>query len=161
MREQYDLLRRADIVTICVFRSTPQNIAKYAADVVNTGKLLALGDARGAAYESYMIGKSASGFLRDALRMVKNIYRYKEYVHVDGMIRDMGKVTQMPADFMINEEGIIVDLERGGLMRPERVETFIPHEKRCGCNKKTCIWPFCRAQYEVIRNEGSFLIYMG
>ena len=52
----------------------------------------------------------------------------------------MSKAAQLPADFMIDEDGVIVDLFQAKRftdhMPFERVEEFIPEEKRCRCNRK-------------------------
>ena len=52
----------------------------------------------------------------------------------------MSKAAQLPADFMIDEDGVIVDLFQAKRftdhMPFERVEEFIPEEKRCRCNGK-------------------------
>ena len=68
----------------------------------------------------------------------------------------------LPATFMINEEGVIIDLHRA--QKPddyvpfERVEAFIPEEKRCKCNKQNCISPRCRETYEIIKRESDMMI---
>mmetsp|Transcript_27221 Transcript_27221/g.56716 ORF Transcript_27221/g.56716 Transcript_27221/m.56716 type:complete len:161 (+) Transcript_27221:240-722(+) len=160
MKEQYKLYQRAGIVTICVFRSTPQNITKYAADVDHQ-LLLALADDKGVAYKSYMLGTSGSGFLRDALKMIMNITKYVGHVHIGGMIKDARKVTQIPGDFMIDEDGIIVDVERGGAIPAERLEVFIPKDKRCRCKKKECVWSHCREEYDLMRKETENSIFLG
>ena len=98
-----------------------------------------------------MIKKSTPGFFRDAVKMVANLPRYKRYVRVGGIVKDLHKVVQIPADFMINEDGVIVDLERGGLMGYERVEAFIPHSEKCTCCRKNCISPTCRQEYQLLR----------
>ena len=58
----------------------------------------------------------------------------------------------LPADFLINEDGIIVDIFRADNnfssrhMPFERIEAcFIPESKRCKCYRKDCISPACRA----------------
>ena len=56
----------------------------------------------------------------------------------------------LPADFLINEDGIIVDIFRAdnissGHMPFSRIEAFIPESKRCKCYRKDCISPACRA----------------
>lgn len=60
----------------------------------------------------------------------------------NGMM-NVNKMRQLPADFLINEDGVIVDLFRAKQMSDhmpfERVEAIIPEEKRCKCNKKDCI----------------------
>lgn len=158
MKDQYKMLRRADIVTLCVFRSTPQNIAKYA-DGVRDGSLITLSDEKGSVYHSFMVGKSTRGFLHDAAKMVRNLPKYKKHVHVGGMIKDVKKVRQLPADFFIDENGVVVDVVRGGLLTFERMEAFIPQDRRCKCYKKDCISPLCREKYEQILREN--VIYAG
>jgi peroxiredoxin len=152
MKEQYKMLNRAGIVTLCVFRSPPSHIANYAASV-HDHNLLTLSDEKGSVYKAYMVGKSASGFLRDAAKMIKNLPKYKKFVHPGGMAKGATKVTQLPADFLIDENGMIKRVVMGGLMTFEQLEEFIPKEKRCKCNKQDCISRTCREQYELIRKE--------
>ena len=58
----------------------------------------------------------------------------------------------LPADFLIDESGVIVDLFRAESpakqhMPFERIEAFIPEGKRCRCNKRDCISPTCQRNY--------------
>lgn len=82
----------------------------------------------------------------------------------NGMM-NVNKMRQLPADFLINEDGVIVDLFRAKQMSDhmpfERVEAIIPEEKRCKCNKKDCIVPRCRQSYEAIRREAEAMIFLG
>lgn len=82
----------------------------------------------------------------------------------NGMM-NVSKMRQLPADFLINEDGVIVDLFRAKQMSDhmpfERVEAIIPEEKRCKCNKKDCIVPRCRQNYEAIRREAEAMIFWG
>ena len=65
---------------------------------------------------------------------------------------------------MIHENGIIVDLfianKVTDSMMFERLEAFIPKNKRCKCNKKDCISPRCRETHDENRRQ-SKMIYMG
>mmetsp|Transcript_30747 Transcript_30747/g.55705 ORF Transcript_30747/g.55705 Transcript_30747/m.55705 type:complete len:90 (-) Transcript_30747:237-506(-) len=78
---------------------------------------------------------------------------------------NMSQARQLPAEFMIDEDGVIVDLFRAEKMIDhmpfERVEAFIPEGKRCRCNKKDCIVPRCRENYNQIRKESEAMLFIG
>ena len=67
------------------------------------------------------------------------------------------RLNQLPVDFLINEEGIVVDLFRAQKIEEhmplERIEAFVPPEKRYKCNGRQCIFPQCRQNYEEIQAE--------
>ena len=62
--------------------------------------------------------------------------------------------TLRPADILINEDGIIVDMFKAyetpkQMHMPfDRIEAFIPEGKRCKCNQKDCISPNCRENWK-------------
>lgn len=127
---------------------------------------LALSDKEGLVYASFEVKKAPpSGFARSVMALVKGMRKYKKYVSVKGMVKDLsGKhpsraLMQLPADFLIDENGVIVDFlraERNGDHIPfERIEAFIPKDKRCKCNKKDCITNMCRENYEQIRRDSA------
>ena len=100
--------------------------------------------------------------------------KYKAYLHYGRAMRDVqGAVTpngakaqfQLPADFLIDENGIIVDLFRAQKpqdhMEFDRIEAFIPKDKRCKCNRENCISHSCRQNYEQIKKEAASMLYMG
>lgn len=48
-------------------------------------------------------------------------------------------------------------------MLVERLEAFIPDEKRCNCNGKNCIFPSCRQEYKdmIEVEEAARTLHMG
>lgn len=148
----------ADIVTLCVFRSDPPNVAK-----VPYGQHT-LSDRKGKVYEKFNVkGTSTFGAGKELMR---NYGLYKQHMNMKNAMKETGPFsgkegkqasTQLPADFLIDENGIIVDLFRAKSpqdhMPLERLENFIPEGKRCNCNKKDCISSKCRETYEEIRKE--------
>ena len=91
----------------------------------------------------------------------KNWGKYKNYVHPKFMMKDasVGGMRLLPAQFLIDEEGIIVDLFRankmGETMPFERIEAFIPREKMCRCNESTCVSTQCRGAAKWLNNLSS------
>ena len=57
MKKQYDIMRKAGIIIICIFNSTPDNISRFASDTLGDG-LLALSDKKGSTYKSYKVKQS-------------------------------------------------------------------------------------------------------
>ena len=49
LTKQYEYLKKAGILIICIFRSTPENIQKFVTGSVGEG-VLALSDRKGTAY---------------------------------------------------------------------------------------------------------------
>jgi len=165
MKQQNDLLTRADIVTICVYRSTPKNIEKFASKHMSDD-FVALSDKKGGVYISFQVKRSFPAVLRSTGLGLKNLKQLLPYMRVDNTdFVGNGQHNQLPADFMIDEDGIIVDLFRARIIQDhmpfDRVEAFIPENKRCKCNKKDCISPRCRKEYEEIKKEDMALLHVG
>ena len=160
------MLSKADIATVCIFRSTPENVAKFAADKIS-GDTMALSDKKGSVYAIYHVSNSMKAVARGSIHINKNFRKYKPYMNVVGALKDSdpSTVRQLPADFLIDENGIIADLFRAENLQEfmpfERIEQFIPDDKRCKCYKKDCISPSCRAEYEVIKQESAAMLYTG
>lgn len=162
------MLARAGIVTICVFRSTPQSIERYARSSLND-KALALSDKKSFVYKTFSLKtkRLGGGFIGLSFDITSGLRKYGRYIRMDG-IRDVvgsdaGKVGQMPADFLIDENGVIVDLfravKRSDHMLFDRVEAFIPEEKRCKCNGANCISPRCREENAAIMKDASAMLF--
>lgn len=170
MKAQSEMFERAGIVTVCIFKSTPQNIARYSMASVGDCSL-ALSDVKGRVFKAYMLKKSTKAAIKGMRGMIANYGSLKEFISIPAMMRDtkgmtsIDKIRQLPADFLIDEKGIIVDLfrgERGSDHMPfDRVEAFIPEEFRCKCNKKDCIVPRCRENYADIRRDAMQMIFDG
>lgn len=169
LKQQAKMLSDADIVTICVFRSTPMNIQYFAKASVGDDSL-ALSDEKGKSYTKFGTPKSIKSGMIGFSEMAKNMKKYSSYMDIVGMGKDilgtnMAKLTYLPADFMINEDGVVVDLLRAtsakDTMSFERVEAFIPKNKRCKCCKKDCISPRCRAEHEEIKKQSESMLFIG
>lgn len=138
------MFKAADIVTLCVFRSIPENIAMYGPSIKGEDSF-ALSDKKGKVFVAYNVPKSTRAMITGTGNMMKNFGRFKKGINFSGMMRDArpSKMAQLPADFMIDQNGVIVDLFRSENMMEhmpfDRIEAFIPGEKRCRCNKKDCI----------------------
>ena len=175
-------MKAAGIVVLCIFRSTPQNVARVAfgkggssnrdedndtkdddKDKVAVGH--ALSDRNGSVYKSYQV-KAKGSILKGTMSIAKNMNsKYKQYTNIGAIMKEttqggsrgINAMKQLPADFLIDENGIIVDVFRATTssehMPFERLEAFVPEGKRCQCNKKGCISSNCRRRYEEIRKE--------
>jgi len=161
------MLERASIVTVSIYRSTPFAIKKYASASISPD-VVALSDREGAVYTSYQVKQSTFAvFLSGPTHVAKNFRKYKPHMNLRGMMVGVSEKSaphkQLPADFLINEDGVIVDLFRAETVSDhmpfERVEAFIPEGKRCRCNKQDCVSPRCRKEYTNIRRQS--IIYTG
>ena len=168
------MLANAGIATICIFGSTPANIQKYASGDLNPApQTVALSDKTGQVYKRFHFkvkrGGAIGGFLSLGLEIGKGIPKYYRYIRpvgaaVDVLNKDGGKMGRLPADFLIDEEGKIVDLMRSehvsDQMPFERIEAFIPEDRRCRCSRQDCISPRCRENYEDIRSSDLAMLHM-
>ncbi|KAL9185699.1 hypothetical protein ACHAXT_003476 [Thalassiosira profunda] len=153
MKKQYEMLRKAGIVIICVFKSTPENIRKFASQTLGDA-MLALSDKQGSVYKTYQVKKSTKSAIKSPIKTFLNRETLKPYLH-RGFFQDasVSGMRLLPADFLIDEDGVILDLfraEKGSNqhnMPFERIEAIIPEGKRCRCNKRDCISPTCRQNY--------------
>lgn len=163
-----EMLARGGIVTICIYRSTPDSIAMYAKKHLGDAPI-ALSDRRGSVYSSFQVKKSTAAVLiHGQMEAYKKSYR--QYWSMSDIMKDTkkpgnGSHNQLPADFIIDEEGVIVDLFRASSIKDhmpfERIEAFIPENKRCKCYKKDCISRRCREEYEEIKRQSASMLFMG
>mmetsp|Transcript_20429 Transcript_20429/g.31128 ORF Transcript_20429/g.31128 Transcript_20429/m.31128 type:complete len:136 (+) Transcript_20429:451-858(+) len=120
-----------------------------------------LSDVKGSVYKKFQVKPRVKGFIYAMSVMPKILKKFKD---IKGKGRDEA-LLQLPADFLIDENGIIVDVFRSETpqdhMEFERIEAFIPKEKRCSCNKKDCISPACRETYAQIRKDAEAMLYLG
>lgn len=90
-------------------------------------------------------------------------YWTKEFTEAFNKEVGMLKPSQLPACFLINEDGEIVDLFRADSvtdhMSFERIEAFIPEAKRCKCYKKDCISARCRKEYDEIKKSDQAMLH--
>jgi len=161
LKQQAAMFSRAGIVMLCVFQSTPHYVAKYNSEVSKAGEdSHTLSDEKGLVFKAFTVKKSPWVPFQITAETLKNYKKYKfDHISQNRETRGtkVGKIMQLPADFMIDEDGVIVDLFRAKRatdhMPFERVEEFIPKEKRCQCNGKDCIVPRCRKNHEESRRE--------
>ena len=160
MRKQYEMLRKAGILIICIFRSTPENISEFASESVGEG-MLALSDRNGEVYKKYKVKNTLKAFIDGEVEVMGNWGKIYKRFFKRNILKDasMGGRVLRPADFLINEDGIIVDLyqafeEPKQMSMPfDRIEAFIPEGKRCRCNTKNCISPNCRDNWKKDMSE--------
>jgi len=158
-----DFLKAADIVTLCVFRSTQENVKKPNKDFgteYDDGH--ALSDRKGRVYKEYQVKGSTKAMPEGMMEQFTN-KKYKKFISIKLVMSDTSGIdglkgmNQLPADFLIDENGTIVDLLYATSFKEhmpfDRLEKFIPEGKRCNCNKKNCISTHCRQTYEEIRKE--------
>ena len=147
MRQQTDLFKKAGVVTLSVYQSTPENVKRYG-PASESDTSLALSDTKGHAFKKFMLPKSLRAAVGGSFAILAQS-RFRRFIKLLNALRDacwgtnMDMIRQLPGDFMINEDGVIVDLFRAEKMIDQmpfdRVEAFIPEENRCKCNKKDCI----------------------
>lgn len=166
------MLQRAGVVVISIFQSTPESVKKYVQRKSEREDTLLLSDRKGKVYKTFSL-KSGSIVAAVCPEMCKNLRKYKAYMDIPALAKDMfsqnlgGPLAQakLPAIFLIDEEGIIVDLFRAETfndhMPLERIEAFIPENRRCKCNRKDCITYRCREMYEDIRQQAEAMIFTG
>lgn len=139
LKQHSDMFKKAGVVTLCIFKSTPQNIVNYS-PASSSEDAIALSDTNGSVFKTFMVKKSTRATMNGTVDLLKSFRKCKHVINVSA---DTSQIRQLPADFMINEDGVIVDLYRaermGDHMTFERVEAFIPEEKRCRCSKRDCI----------------------
>ena len=93
-------------------RHTPDYITKFASESMGDG-VLALSDKKGTVYSQYKVGKSARAKLSGEIDKVRNWDKYKRFFKFSGM-KDANMGSRLrPADFLINEDGIIVGSKLG------------------------------------------------
>eukprot|EP00984_Skeletonema_dohrnii_P006767 scaffold2415_cov98-Skeletonema_dohrnii-CCMP3373.AAC.2 len=132
-----------------------------------------LSDVKGSVYKKFQVKRmSVKGFISGMSLLPKIMGKNgKYYSYFDTRMAskdNKGGIKakiQLPADFLIDENGIIVDVFRSETpqdhMEFERIEAFIPKEKRCSCNKEDCISPACRETYAQIKKDAEAMLYMG
>jgi len=123
----------------------------------------ALSDRKGSVYKQFQLKTKSKAMITGSIELSKNMKHYKQYFNFSATMKETQGATglsaakQMPADFLIDENGVLFDLFRSTTpqdhMPFDRLEKFIPEGKRCKCNKKDCISTICRETYEEIRKE--------
>jgi len=167
MKQQSEMLTRSGIVTITIVNSNPEYIGRLISPKLADCSIV-LSDKKGSVYSTFALGKASS--VTDIHKgMAKNMKNLKPFVKTWAInMMDAGFNTdilkQLPADFMISEDGVIMDLLRAETavdhMSFERIEACIPENKRCKCNAKDCLSPRCRKEYEEIRKDAIALLHL-
>ena len=142
-----------------IYRHTRDYITKFASESIGDG-VLALSDKKGTVYSQYKVGKSARAKLSGEIDKVRNWDKYKRFFKFSGM-KDANMGSRLrPADFLINEDGIIVDMYRAfdlpkqPCMPFDRIEAFMPEGKQCTCAKQDCVSPTCRKHWQEKNAKG-------
>lgn len=175
LKQQAALLKKAEIVTLCIFRSTPAMLKRVADGTSDDTH--ALSDRKGSVYNKFQVKPNFKAVIKADIapsEIFGKNGKFKAYINYGRIFKDTsGALTpdgakaqfQLPADFLIDENGIIVDLFRSKTpqdhMEFERIEAFIPKNKRCKCTKKDCISPNCRENYEQIRKDAESMLFVG
>lgn len=160
-------LKQAGITTVCIFRSTPADVKKRLSDL--GADSIALSDRKGVVYNLFQVKRSAKSVFHGTIEGVNK--KYKQYSSVSMILKETsGKDgskagLQLPADFCIDENGIVVDVFRAERIQDhmplDRIEKFVPVEKRCQCSKKSCLFPRCRRRFDEIMKDSSAMLYLG
>lgn len=78
MQKQYDMLKRAGIAIVCVYKSTPTMVANFASE---TSNVIALSDRRGSVYKSYQVNQSSRIACRYQVEAFAHYPKYRPYVN--------------------------------------------------------------------------------
>lgn len=162
MKLQTRNLMQVGIVSICIYQSN-KDFLQYAVKVGNDALLLS--DKKGRTFQDYVEVKGVAAVRMGTQLYVKNPRRYLDWyapgTNTMTVVKDKyGNMTgpgYSPANFLINEEGVIEDLFRSenviDTIPFERIEAFVPEDKKCQCNTKDCIFSQCKKNYETIKKE--------
>uniref|UniRef100_A0A7R9VL21 Thioredoxin domain-containing protein n=1 Tax=Pseudictyota dubia TaxID=2749911 RepID=A0A7R9VL21_9STRA len=151
LKRQNNFLTQGGIKVICVFQSPPEMMKKY---VMKQAKppFIMLCDTKLVAYKKYNVKHSMRG-LKWGLWRFKKSGQAKIAIE-RGLFADPqpvdGKVDRLPADFLIDEEGKVVDKFQAKFANDhipwKRIEAFIPKEKKCNCKKADCLSAWCKTE---------------
>eukprot|EP00565_Helicotheca_tamesis_P006967 CAMPEP_0185729590 /NCGR_PEP_ID=MMETSP1171-20130828/6466_1 /TAXON_ID=374046 /ORGANISM="Helicotheca tamensis, Strain CCMP826" /LENGTH=227 /DNA_ID=CAMNT_0028398467 /DNA_START=15 /DNA_END=698 /DNA_ORIENTATION=+ len=161
LREQADYLRCRGVVVISIFTSPPDAVARWVESQVKTPFLL-LADPKMVCYRAYDTRNSWENTINsknESRKMMKELKRRGICTSPLRILRCCPKVspkkfTQVPADYLIDEKGIIFDVHHAenyyDRISWERIDAFIPENMKCKCNRKDCLSDECRANHEEI-----------
>ncbi|KAL9178518.1 hypothetical protein ACHAXT_001856 [Thalassiosira profunda] len=158
MERHYDMLKRGGITVICVFNSLPDMINNFASE---TSAVVALSDRDKKAYKQYRVKESTKAYFQYEAEVYRNPQRYKPFTKSWQLLKKdmfLGGVRVLPADFLIDEAGVVVDLFRAqdpwkDHIPLERLEAFIPEARRCKCNKSDCWTVQCRENHALQKDD--------
>jgi len=167
MKQQSEMLARSGIVTITIVNSNPQYIGRLISPTLANCSIV-LSDKKGSVYSTFELGQASLS--HGPVVIAKNLKTLKPFLKTFATnLMDAGLNTtimkQLPADFMISEDGVIMDLLRAEKftdhMSFDRIEACVPENRRCKCYTKDCLSPRCRKEYEEIRNDATALLHVG
>mmetsp|Transcript_4077 Transcript_4077/g.10365 ORF Transcript_4077/g.10365 Transcript_4077/m.10365 type:complete len:185 (+) Transcript_4077:241-795(+) len=166
LKLQQNYLNAGGIAVICIFQSPPESMRQFIIKQVSPPFLL-LSDAKMDVYKKYCVKTSKAGLMEGIRRFTsgKPMSNMK-IVEKRGWainVAPEGPQDRLPADFLIDEEGTVVEAfyaESVDQHMPwERIEAFIPESMKCKCNSKDCLSPDCRrANAQIIENFGGIFL---
>lgn len=89
---------------VAIFESSPENLRRFATR--HAAPFPVLADERGACYREYGIERSLAGVVRGVLGRLPSLL-YALFVKGYLPLRIRGHLTTMPADFLVDEQGLI------------------------------------------------------
>ena len=76
------MLARAGIVTVCIYRSTPEHVSQFAGKHVSA-RSLALSDRKGTVYDAFSVKRSTAAVLiRGQIQVLKDYSKIKQFVPI-------------------------------------------------------------------------------
>lgn len=160
LKLQQNYLKAAGIEVICIFQSPPESMRQFIIKQVSPPFLL-LSDSKMDVYKKYCVKTSKAGMMEGIRRFstgkpMSNL-KIVEKRRWSMNAAPEGPVDRLPADFLIDEEGTVVEAFYAETidqhMPWESIEAFIPNGRKCKCNSRGCLSPDCRRANEQIRES--------
>ena len=152
-------MESSGIKVICIFQSPPE-IMKQFVMRTNQPTFIMLSDPKKKVYQQYHLQSSTIGTIAVILRATFNgTMRKANDVGISPSMKPPKEsgLTQLPAGFLIDDEGKIVDLfyaQRADEHIPfKNIEAFIPLENRCKCHSSDCLSSTCRKENEETKRD--------
>jgi len=161
------MLNKGGIVTISIFQSDSGAVGMYAAPFAED--LVLLSDEKGKVVNHYFVTKEGTYGDLSGKEVGGNFPKYEKFYLGEKIMAIQTaphnpKPAMYPASFLIMEDGTISDVWRGKNMTEtipfDRIQNFIPEDKRCKCNEIDCIVPKCRENYEQIKKDSEAMLHM-
>mmetsp|Transcript_2560 Transcript_2560/g.4028 ORF Transcript_2560/g.4028 Transcript_2560/m.4028 type:complete len:200 (+) Transcript_2560:2-601(+) len=139
----------AKLDVIAVFQSSTENIDRFILKSRDTTKdkfpFKLLSDSEMATYADYKVGSSSTGFMKGYLNLkIRGYKELKEYYKTHKRINGFHKETvnrRLPSDFLIDENGVIVDFFRAKAINEhiplERIDSFLMFGRIVEMNDET------------------------
>lgn len=93
-----------DFAVVAIFESTPENLRRYATR--HAAPFPVLADAHGVYYREYGVERSLAGTVEGAIRRLPALFHAMFVKHYLPLTIG-GHLTTMPADFLVDEQGVI------------------------------------------------------